>query len=149
MRFKDVQRQGKWIKQCKYYVKSVSTPYDSRHGLCQTLEVVDNDGMTETLNYFYVDEQLEIEPEYVGEQWLDVRWKKDSEYFQCVPAETPKDITPMEDSGKPDWNKINFGKCRHGILCAILQSGKPVDSIILGQINRLAKFSMTGELPEN
>lgn len=151
MRFQDIRRQGgKWSNQCQYYVRSVSPPQDSKHGLCQTLEVDDSVGLTEVLNYFYDNEQLEIEPAWIGKQWLNVRYKND--YYQCVPCDPPQQIT-LEDS-RPDWDRINLGKCRHGILCAWIKSGDFFDANTrimktkLGLVNELAKFSMTGEISE-
>ena len=157
MRFQDIRRQnGKWTKQCQYFVRSVSPPQDSKYGLCQTLEADDSVGLTETLNYFYDNEQFEIDSTWMGKQWLDVRYKDD--YYQCVPTDAPPQTT-LEDSG-PDWDKIALGKCRHGILCSYIQhSGIPVGKQpdestglkkgVLYFINELAKFSMTGEIDED
>jgi len=157
MRFQDIRRQnGKWTKQCQYFVRSVSPPQDSKYGLCQTLEADDSVGLTEVLNYFYNNEQFEIDSTWMGKQWLDVRYKDD--YYQCVPVDAPPQTT-LEDSG-PDWDKIALGKCRHGILCAYIQhNGLPtgmteigtdcLDQRLLKLINMLAKFSMTGEINED
>lgn len=156
MRFQDVMRQGKWLNQCKYIVESVGEPQETQHGFCQALQVTDSVGITETLNYFYEYDGGEIAADFLGIQWLDVRWKKNSEYYQCKPAEAPKDVTPLNND-KPDWNKIALGKCRHGILCAFIQSGQFFDiddggecmSSKLRIVNNLAHFSMTGEINES
>jgi hypothetical protein len=159
MRFCDIQRNSpKWIKQAQFYVYSVSESQETRYeGFCQTLEVEDGSGVKEVLNYFHTGGEMEIAPDFIGKQWLDVRFKEG--YFQCIPAQAPAQVQ-LEDSG-PDWNKINLGKCRHGILCAMIQGGQlrfiengdgKNDLIIPEQtlriINQLAYFSMTGEIHE-
>ena len=150
MRFQDIRRQnGKWTKQCQYFIRSVSPPQDSKYGLCQTLEADDSVGLTEVLNYFYDNEQFEIDSTWMGKQWLDVRYKDD--YYQCVPVDAPPQTT-LEDSG-PDWDKITLGKCRDGKVNATLRHMKPSELVgntkELIAINKLAKFSMTGEIDEN
>ena len=66
--------------------------------------------------------------------------------------ETVKDIGEAKEiKVAPDWNEINLGKCRHGILCAMLQAKlSPYDvvheSSLREVINKLAHFSMTGEI---
>lgn len=72
-----------------------------------------------------------------------------------VTAEARKEL--VLDDG-PDWAAINLGKCRHGILCAFIQyEGLPVlcnqrNDVVglatktLDTINKLAEFSMTGEI---
>jgi len=147
MRFQDIRRQnGKWTKQCQYFVRSVSPPQDSKYGLCQTLEADDSVGLTEVLNYFYNNEQFEIDSTWMGKQWLDVRYKDD--YYQCVPTDAPPQTT-LEDSG-PDWDKIALSKCRNGKVDATLRHMKPSELVEntkeLIAINKLAKFSMTGEI---
>ena len=155
MRFQDIIRTGVWQRQCKYFVNEISPPQETLYGQCQVLTVTDTVGIKEPLNYFFDGEEMSLGMDFVGVQWLDVRWKKDEKYFQCIPAEPPKEQNWTDDD-KPDWDKIALGKCRHGILCALIQAGhyqrcKSTEQVdeMLDAANKLARFSMTGEIDED
>lgn len=152
MKFTDVMRQGKkWVKG-QFYVRSVSAPEETREGgFCQAVQAVDTVGIEECLNYFCTDTQLEIKQNEVGKQWYEVRWIQEKGYYQCKPTDPPAPI--WTDDEQPDWFKINLGKCRHGIMIAMLSAKLNPFDIVNDQtlrdvINKLAYFSMTGGLED-
>ena len=152
MRFQDIIRTGVWQRQCKYFVNEISPPEETPYGQCQVLTVTDTVGIKEPLNYFFDGEEMSLGMDFVGVQWLDVRWKKDEKYFQCIPAEPPKEQNWTDDD-KPNWDKIALGKCRDGKVNNALRHMKPSELIDdkkeLEACNRLARFSMTGEIDED
>ena len=150
MTFNDITRQTAWTRQVQFKIKSVGEPEETQYGFCQAVSAEDERGHLAVLNYFYEQPEGGIDPSETGEQFYDVKWDRKNLYYKCIPATPPpKDVAP---STTPDWDKINLGKCRHGILCAILQSGWSPESIYhdIDQqhvINKLAKFSMNGSIP--
>jgi putative phage-type endonuclease len=111
---------------------------------------------------------------YTGRSWWDfvsydptnkdeplfiLRCPFDASYFADLRDKVSKFVVELEGLiakpatiKAPNWEKINLGKCRHGILCAILQGGASALDLVenapyLAKINDLAHFSMTGELP--
>jgi hypothetical protein len=71
-------------------------------------------------------------------------------WFKCRAAEAVV-VDKLVPTGENKWDKINLGKCRHGILCAYIQSGRRLSEIVdfpktQEAINKLAHFSMTGEV---
>ena len=152
MRFQDIIRTGVWQRQCKYFVNEISPPQETLYGQCQVLTVTDTVGIKEPLNYFFDGEEMSLGMDFVGVQWLDVRWKKDEKYFQCIPAEPPKEQNWTDDD-KPNWDKIALGKCRDGKVNNALRHMKQSELIDdkkeLEACNRLAHFSMTGEIDED
>lgn len=153
MRFQDIQRQKTWLKQVNILVEEVGEPMESANGFCQAIVAKDATGITETLNYFYASEHhpdASIRLSEVGSKYYDIRWKDN--YFQCKPCDPP----PVLEKEGPDWDKIALGKCRFGILCAMIQGqylqfnetmkDQPVNPYLLKVVNRLANFSMTGEI---
>ncbi len=85
-------------------------------------------------------------PQLHKEWKFKIRYKNDK--FEGTILEAEDVDKPTIASKGVDWDRVNLGKCRHGILCAILSSGKQVNDQTLRQINSLADFAMTGELPE-
>ena len=87
-----------------------------------------------------------------------VRVERDSKYIGELVAALDKFVLELKEIVKtngtaseirvmPDWDKINLGKCRHGILCALIRGGVwQVSDDELGEINKLAHFSMTGDI---
>jgi hypothetical protein len=95
------------------------------------------------LIYYFSDEQMAL-PQNEPTEWFDIKWMDG--WFKCIPVDPPKDA-PKADA--PDWDKINLGKCRHGILCAAIQGGYEISAIgsyELEQINKLAQFSLNGKI---
>ena len=142
----------------QFKVESIGEPQETQYGFCQAVTVTDSRGLTECMNYFFELMEAQIDPTEIGEQFYDVKWDEKKQLYRCIPA-TP----PVKDELKPegpDWDKIALGKCRFGILCAYIQSsglpvyleqGKTEFSLkngVLNQINKLAQFSMTGEIED-
>ncbi len=148
MRLKDIQRQTTWVKQVCVQVDNIGRPMEAQHGLCQAIDVTFGQGSKDVMNYFFADLTFALDPKETGKQWYDIKWT--GEYLNCRPAQAKEEA--LVDDGGPDWDKINLGKCRHGILCAMLQAGFPPGDILNPdnmwpyKINKLAKFSMTGEI---
>ena len=146
MTFNDINRQTAWTRQVQFKIKSVGEPEETQYGFCQAVSAEDERGHLNVLNYFYEHPEAGIDPSETGEQFYDVKWDRKNLYYKCIPATPPpKDIAP---STTPDWDAINLGKCRHGILCAYIQYGgiKELTNEEFGFINKLAEFSMTGKL---
>ena len=157
IRFLDVERQKTWMRQIELKIDNVGKTEESQYGFCQVVQATDGVRRTEPLNYFFEHLEGSIDPSETGVQWYDVKWDEKNGYFRCKPAEAkPKELK----SEGPDWDKIPLGKCRFGILCAYIQSsglpvyleqGKTEFSLkngVLNQINKLAQFSMTGEIED-
>ena len=151
MILRDIQRQKTWVRECQFQVNEFSEPTDAQHGLVQAFNVTDKFGRTEEILYYFDDMQMCV-PYDETPEWFDVKWM--GTYFKCIPVDPPKDAPKTE---RPDWDKINLGKCRHGILCAAIQSGElsvktANDTMyiehMLTNIEKLAEFSMTGKIPE-
>ena len=152
MILRDIQRQKTWARFCQMKVNSYTEARDAEHGFCQIFNVTDTFGRDEELIYYFQDEAGAL-PQGENPEWFDVKWM--GTYFKCIPVDPPKDAPK---AGAVDWDKINLGKCRHGILCAYIQSsGLPVyveqgntsfsiKKGALEMINKLAEFSMTGEI---
>jgi hypothetical protein len=150
MTFNDINRQKAWIRQVQLYVESVGLPQETQYGYCQAITATDTRGLTECINYFFDALEFAVDESETGNQWYDVKWDQKNSYYKCKPSEAKKVVVPefeQSDAEKKVREK-NLGKCRHGILCAILSSGEKIDNVILGQINQLAEFSMTGEISE-
>lgn len=145
MRLKDIQRQRKWML-CQVQIDNISESTETRFdGFVQSINVTFAQGSKDVMNYYMKDPTFAVDPSETGKQWYDIKYT--GEYLKCRPAkEKPKD-DKFEDGGV-DWNKINLGKCRHGILVAYIQNTGKLDlhrDDALA-INALAKFSMTGEI---
>ncbi len=157
MRIIDIKRQKKWLL-CEVQVDSISEPVEAMHGdLVQSMEITLAQGVKDVMNYYFKDLSFQVGLEEVGRQWYDIVWT--GEYLKCKPATAPEDD---KFKSSIDWNAINLGKCRHGILCAYVKNKgfeklfvdtgfKPFEHInpfIADGINELAKFSMTGEISD-
>ena len=148
--FNSLSRQTAWMRQVQFKIESVGEPQETQYGLCQAITAIDDRGVTECLNYFFELPEAAVDPSEIGEQFYDVKWDAKKQLYKFIPS-TP----PVKDELKPDrpnWEKINLGKCRHGILCALIQAGayQPYmllrDEAQLDAINKLAEFSMFGKI---
>jgi hypothetical protein len=166
MREKDIQRMEvrtyngtkstPWTDPFCVNVIKISEPQEAQYGYCQSIDCELPDGAPVVLNYFFEDTIAAIDPEYTGDQMYKVKWLPDKEMYKGIPtggSPPAKDMAVAREA--TDWNAINLGKCRHGILCAEITkngidsifSGHPDDLLPkLGRINKLAHFSMTGEV---
>ena len=147
MNFKDIHRQTAWQRKCQMKVNTFTEPRDAPHGFVQAFNVTDPSGFREEILYYFDDEQMAVRADESPE-WFDI--KSMGDYYKCVPVDAPADV---EKTKGVDWDAINLGKCRHGILCAYLHSGlfSPWQLVDEGKeqldaINKLAEFSMTGEI---
>jgi hypothetical protein len=166
MRFRDIKNQTAKVKKCQVFVLTVGEPEQSEYGYCQAIDVKDGQGVMGCLNVFLKPDKKGMVYEHeTGEQYYDIKWVVDKEYYKAVPCDAPPKIkeAPTHDPAEK-WDKINLGKCRHGILCAYIQNkGLPtsstvetdadkitenitIDRAVLAVINILAHFSMTGEV---
>ena len=154
MTFKDIQRQNSKIKSVEVCVLDVGEPTPSVNGLCQAITATDYVGREVEMMYYFNNNEFCVKTEEVGVQFYDIKWQSKNNTFKCVPAEPePKE---QESNDKPNWDKIALGKCRHGILCALIQAGhyqrcKSTEQVdeMLDAANKLARFSMTGEIDED
>ena len=139
-RTKDISRQNGVYLLCKVFVDEIGE-WDKRK---QIIKGKLEQGEEIEMTYWCDDEQL-IEDKYdIGEGWYKIRLKDG--YYQCKPETPPKD-EPVAEKNDDFWYNINLGKCRHGILCAYIQSGKDsFDDEDLDKINQLAEFSMKGKI---
>ncbi len=158
MRLLDIERQGKWVEQCEVTVRSVGVAYQNPDdgSWCQTIEITDPVGREDVLQYYFRDDLCKddnpmgmVEPSETGQQWYRIKWT--GSYFKAKPAKAkPKESLNAEARQPPNWQEINLGKCRHGIVCSyIKKNGLPevTDYKAWGEtINKLAEFSMTGEI---
>ena len=146
MILRDIQRQKTWVRHCQMKVNSFGEARDSEHGFCQVFNVTDPFGRDDELIYYFSDEAGAL-PQDENPEWFDIKWMET--YFKCIPVDPPEDAPKTQ---APDWDKINLRQHRKEILCAILQHHGIVDGEIgnchLKYINKLAEFSMTGEIPE-
>jgi hypothetical protein len=148
MTLKDIERQKTWVRQCMFTVRSVGVAVQSQDNgsYCQAIEITDTAGREDVLQYYFNDLIGKVEFSETGEQSYDVKWMGD--WFKCKPALAP----PKENLNAParqptDWDAVNLGKCRHGILCAVIRfKGMELTKGELNDINELAHFSMTGEI---
>ncbi len=163
MILKDVQRQnGKYVEGM-FTVIRVDQPTPSDHGFRQIVRVADGYKKEADFTVWHTDSQSFLEPTWLGKQAMfRVRFKND--YYQGHPSTAEPEPDQHE---APDWDEINLGKCRHGILCGLIQhEGLPtdvhyestgdgiadidstitLDGGVLAIINKLARFSMTGEI---
>lgn len=149
IRFQDVTRQKAWMRAMQVKVEEVGQPQETQHGFCQAITLTDGVGITETFNYFFPFPEAEVLITETGTQFYDLKWDDKMGLFKCKPATPPPSKELVPEKG-PDWDKINLGKCRHGILCATIENGGLIAALNnLETINRLAEFSMTGEIHEN
>jgi hypothetical protein len=152
MRLLDIQRQTTWCKQVEVTVRSVGIAYQNPENGSweQVIEITGSDGREDVLRYYYNDEMGKVEFTETGTQFYDIKWMGD--WFKARPAKAPPKETLNATANKPtDWDAVNLGKCRHGILCAYIQNeGLPRQDVgglaDLKYINKLAHFSMTGEI---
>ena len=140
MNFKDIHRQTAWQRKCQMKVNTFTEPRDAAHGFVQAFNVTDPSGYREEILYYFDDEQLAVGADE-NPEWFDI--KSMGDYYKCIPVDAPADV---EKTKGVDWDAINLGKCRHGILCAFVQSGAIVDNVVLRQVNALAQFSMDGKI---
>ena len=150
MTFKDIQRQNSKIKSVEVCVLDVGEPTPSVNGLCQAITATDFAGREVEMMYYFNNNEFCVKTEEVGVQFYDIKWQSKNNTFKCVPAEPePKE---QESNDKPNWDKIALGKCRDGKVNNALRHMKPSELIDdkkeLEACNRLARFSMTGEIED-
>ncbi len=169
MILKDVQRQnGKYVEGL-FRVIRVDQPTPAEHGDKQIVRIADGYKQEADITVWHKYPETFIEPTFIGKQAMfRLRYKKGESggYYEGYPSTAEPE---PEQSETPNWQEINLGKCRHGILCAYIQhEGLPVESVFtdvredgklqnlietkmlnkdrLDLINKLAHFSMTGEV---
>ncbi|RLC76268.1 MAG: exonuclease [Chloroflexi bacterium] len=94
-----------------------------------------------------------------SEPYFCIRVERDDDYIAGLIESTREFVMELKKTVSglgeakeikvaPNWDEINLGKCRHGILCALISSGMwPVDDY-LDDIENLAYFSMKGRSDE-
>ena len=166
MNIKDLyeQRAGKWHTITITYItvgeatatKPDQNQFDQQK---QLVYFMDDSGAEHEMAVYVPNtpDGLEIIPENLTGQRavFDIK-HKDGWLTGVLTTKVPDEAT----STASKWDKINLGKCRHGILCAYIKH-KGIDSLfadtgcrpftdlnpfVASGINKLAKFSMTGEL---
>ncbi len=81
---------------------------------------------------------------------LVVAWIKDSDYLNKpikmlyidqfrINKQTEPDFDA--DWKAPDWDAINRGKVRHGVVCAFIRAGKDINKLT---VDKLVEYIMTG-----
>ncbi len=81
-----------------------------------------------------------------------VAWLKDSDHLNKpikmlyidqfrINSQTEPDFDA--DWKAPDWDAINRGKVRHGLVCAYIRAGKTIDKT---EIGKLVEYIMNGQL---
>ncbi len=151
MRIKDVKRQKKWVL-CQIQVDNISEPTETQFdGFVQSLDVTFAQGSKDVMNYYFNDPIFAVDETLIGPQWYDIKWT--GEYLKCRPAKSNQQAETDMEEGGIDWDKINLGKCRHGIILAFIKANVNIYDItdnptVVKQIRKIAKFSMTGEIEE-
>ena len=149
MRIIDIKRNRKWLN-CEVYIDNISPPEETQFdGFVQSIDVTFAQGMKDVMNYYFTEPIFAVDETLVGNQWYDIKWT--GEYLKCKPSKSNQDASLDMKANGVDWDKVNLGKCRHGILCAILQAGANPYLIVEESkyqtcINKLADFSMNGEI---
>lgn len=152
-RMKVLKKHTIWTDSLEFHVTSIEPAEPTEFGYCQFIVCTLNGGLVE-MNYFYDDIEGAIDLNETGDQWYKIRYAVDSGLYECKPSlARPKENLNAPVGGNK-WDKINLGKCRHGILCAIVNSGIAPSRLLanpdsLKDINKLAHFSMTGEVDNN
>lgn len=140
------QKEGKWIDYTEFTILDVGEPQETEHGLAQTLKIADEIGTRAEMTC-YVQEGCEdflVEPDYEGKLCSFAIRHKEGRLIGHITNECPP-----ETYKRIDWEVINFGKCRHGILVAMIGAGadpRKIEADVECQktINNLAHFSMYG-----
>ena len=150
MRIKDIYRQkeGKWIDYVELVVLEVGEPEESEFGIVQHLKVVDDVGYEDMVACYAPDDAtFFIEPSWEGKRAAFKIRHRNGKLSGCLSEIENPDPKPVGVDEK--WEKINFGKCRHGILCAEIQKNgmDSIDKYELKRITELAYFSMHGCVP--
>ena len=165
MTIKDLyeQRAGIWHNVAITYVTigdAVPTKPDQNQfdSMKQLVYFMDESGVHCEMTVYVPDTPNGLEPipeNLTGEKAVFRIKQKDGHLTGTLTDKIPDETPSTEDK----WDKINLGKCRHGILCAYIQNnGLPVvvsdmhppkiiglNSFTLEIINQLAEFSMTGQ----
>lgn len=149
MQIKNIYKQakGKWIDYIEFIVFDVGDPVPAEHGFSQKITIVDRVGTEAEMTYYPPDEQFFMDDNYEGKQCAFRIRHKEGGFLQGYPVEEPTE-KPLEVI---DWDVINFGKCRHGILCKCINSiedAKKIKESVAHQrvISQLAHFSMFGTI---
>lgn len=140
------QKEGKWIDYTEFTILDVGEPSETEHGLAQTLKIADEIGTRAEMTCYCPKENEEflIEPDYEGKLCSFAIRHKEGRLIGHITNECPP-----ETYKRIDWEVINFGKCRHGILIACIGAGiapADIEKSVEWQklINNLAHFSMYG-----
>ena len=146
MKIDDIYRQNenKWIDWAEFLILEVGETQESEHGLLQVLKIAGDVGKRAKMSCYCPDEQFIIEESWEGKRAaFRIRHKGGFLSGYLNNDDPPK-------QGKiVDWDTINFGKCRHGILCACIGAGLKPEDIesdvkLQKMINNLAHFAMFG-----
>ena len=145
MRIKDIKRQTTWVKQVQVNVKEVTQPMDAPEGgLVQSIDVTFDQGVDDTMRYYFTDTQFALGLTETGPQWFDIKWT--GSYLKCKPAKAKEQVTMDDDY--PDWGKIALGKCRHKHVDKLLERMLPSELLSkqneLKAINKLVEFEAKG-----
>lgn len=149
MRIKNIYRQakGKWIDYIEFIVVKVGEPQEATHGLSQKITIADRVGSEAEMTVYIQDEQFIMEENYEGKMCGFRVRHKEGGFLEGYPVDEPAEA-PLEVI---DWDIINFGKCRHGILVSCINSiedAKKIEKDVTAQrtISRLAHYSMFGTI---
>lgn len=55
----------------------------------------------------------------------------------------PQSAPAANNDPKPNWDEIALGKVRHGVACAMIQSGKPLDKL---EMSKWVDWIMNGDI---
>ena len=122
MKFSDIEKQGgKWVENCQITVCEVGEVMDNEHGLSQAVEITDSDGNEGVLYVYLKDPVFAVPATDIGVKWYRVKYKDGR--FSGYPV--PDGVASEDDK----WDKISFGKCRHTIVVACIDSIKDVIAI--------------------
>ncbi len=138
------QKEGKWIDYTEFTILDVDKPQESEHGLMQILKIADEIGMRAEMTCYCNNEEFLVEESYEGKMCSFAVRHKEGRLTGHITNECPPDTYK-----RIDWEVINFGKCRHGILIACISAGispSDIEKSVEWQklINNLAHFSMYG-----
>ncbi len=171
MIFKEIREdRDKWpfrktnnVRKTKYTypeeikVCSVDLPEDEKHGYSQLVHVTDEVGDIATFKYWYTTLEEGVPTNETGMQLYIARYLPDTDSWQGVPQRASAPDNSFAPTEENKWDKINLGKCRTLVLVAEVQKnglGGVVANMkearlrpeVLASINKLAHFSMTGEI---
>ncbi len=145
-----------WTDSLEFRVTSIDLAESAPFGYCQFIVCTLNGDPVE-MNYYFDDMMGAIDLNETGDQWYKIRYDIEAGLYECKPTKARPKENLNAPVGENKWDKINLGKCRHGILCSAIESDGlhkvvkntkecRLDEEVLAVINKLAQFSMTGEI---